>query len=46
MGIVHEALSVLAMVANVAIFILEVWRTWEEHKRKDDAERKKKASCS
>lgn len=42
MDVVHETLSVLAMVANVAIFILEVWRTWKEHKREDDAERKKK----
>lgn len=42
MNVVHETLSVLAMVANVAIFILEVWRTWKEHKREDDAERKKK----
>lgn len=42
MDVVHETLGVLAMVSTVALFILEVWRTWKEHKREDDAERKKK----
>lgn len=40
MDIILEILSVLAMVANVAIFILEVWRTCKEYKREDDVDRK------
>ncbi|WP_165248781.1 hypothetical protein [Adlercreutzia sp. ZJ141] len=36
MGVIHEALNVLAMVSTVALFILEIWRTWKEHKREDD----------
>ena len=40
MNVVHETLSVLAMISNIAIFILEVWRTWKDHKRKDDVEEK------
>lgn len=41
MDVVHETLSVLAMISTIALFILDVWRTWKEHKRKDDADGKK-----
>lgn len=36
MELIHETLNVLAMLSTVAIFILEVWKTCKEHKRKDD----------
>ncbi|MFR5828640.1 MAG: hypothetical protein ACLUE1_06095, partial [Adlercreutzia equolifaciens] len=37
MGIILEALNVLAMVSTIAAFILEVWKTWREDKREDAA---------
>lgn len=37
MGIILEALNVLAMVSTIATFILEVWKTWREDKREDAA---------
>ncbi|MCR2037148.1 hypothetical protein [Adlercreutzia caecimuris] len=41
MDIFLETLNVLAMVSTVALFMLEVWRTWKEHKREDDEGAKK-----
>ena len=37
MGIILEALNVLAMVSTIAAFILEVWKTGREDKREDAA---------
>lgn len=41
MDIALETLNMLAAASTVALFILEVWRTWKEHKREDDVGRKK-----